>query len=48
MLCWSQVKGHIKEKENKKIHFVCDEGFWTVRPEKEHREINYYWIADNL
>ena len=59
-LCWSQVKGHIKENNSKfTLSFVKEltyEGFKKVGPEQWKRNISHvknkvedhYWIADNL
>ena len=59
-LCWSQLKGHIKE-HNKKftlsaVKDLTYEGFWRVGPEQWRKNISHvrdkvedhYWIADNL
>ena len=59
-LCWSQVKGHIKEKNTKfTLTFVKEltyDGFGKVGPEQWRKNAihvrdkveDHYWIADNL
>ena len=50
MLCWSQVKGHIKE-HNKKFTLsamkdLTYEGFWRVGPEQWRKNISH--VRDKL
>ena len=59
-LCWSQVKGHIKERNQKltlsAVKDLTYEGFRRVGPEQWRKNISHvrdkvedhYWIADNL
>ena len=59
-LCWSQVKGHIKEHNQKftlsAVKDLTYEGFRRVGPEQWRKNISHvrdkvednYWIADNL
>ena len=59
-LCWSQLKGHIKEHNQKftlsAVKDLTYEGFRRVGPEQSRKNISHvknkvedrYWIADNL
>ena len=59
-LCWSQVKGHIKEHNSKftlsAVRDLTYEGFKRVGPEQWQKNIthvrekveDHFWIADNL